>query len=113
MEPGDDATVEVSFIEDRNGRALVRLPNGSKTSLAYSVLTPRSISNHDNACRRCGRAVVRNAEVRDVFEGMHWVCFHYEFEHNDGAGDPDVACPDPSCPARAFDPEPPPPWKGG
>jgi len=30
--------VLVMFIEDRNGRALVRLPNGSKTSLPYDSL---------------------------------------------------------------------------
>lgn len=35
---------------------------------------------------------------------MHWACFHYEFEHFAGEGDPDEACGDPSCPARAFDP---------
>ena len=31
----------------------------------------------------------------DVFEGMHWLCFHLEYEH---AADPDVPCEDPSCP---------------
>lgn len=112
MEPGDTATVVVSFIEDRNGRALVRLPNGSKTSLAYPTVTPTTASSDDSACRRCGRDVVRNAAMRHVLEGMHWACFHYEFEHDGGAGDPDVACGDPSCPARAFDQEAPPPWKG-
>ncbi|HET7233218.1 MAG TPA: hypothetical protein VFJ16_24620 [Longimicrobium sp.] len=29
-----------------------------------------------------------------MFERMHWLCFHLEFEHH---GDPDVACGDPSC----------------
>lgn len=38
MEPGDVASVLVMFIEDRNGRVLVRLPNGSKTSLPYDSL---------------------------------------------------------------------------
>jgi len=28
---------------------------------------------------------------------MHWVCFHFEFEHQ---GDPDAPCRDPSCPMR-------------
>jgi hypothetical protein len=59
-------------------------------------------------CVRCGRPVVRNAPRYTVFERMHWVCFHYEFEHD---GDPDVACMDPSCPARAFDPNPQPTWE--
>ena len=39
---------------------------------------------------------------------MHWVCFHYEFEH-DGV-DPDLACGDPSCPSRMVDPGPRPDW---
>lgn len=46
-------------------------------------------------CVRCGRPVAANAELYEVFERMHWLCFHLEFEH---AGDPDVACGDPSCP---------------
>jgi hypothetical protein len=33
----------------------------------------------------------------DVFERMHWVCFHFEFEHQ---GDPDAPCRDPGCPMR-------------
>jgi hypothetical protein len=53
-----------------------------------------------------------NAAQYDVFERMHWVCFHYEFEHEvaDPNRDPDEACEDPICPARAFDPAPPPAW---
>jgi hypothetical protein len=54
-------------------------------------------------CVRCGRPVERNRGYYETFERMHWSCFHYEFEHE---GDPDIACPDPSCPARRFDPEP-------
>jgi len=61
-------------------------------------------------CARCGRPVVRNHDRFATFERMHWVCFHYEFEHFGGAGDPDEACADPSCPARAFDSQPPPVW---
>lgn len=59
-------------------------------------------------CVRCGRPVERSREFYEVFERMHWVCFHYEFEH--GPYDPDCACRDPSCPARAFDTEAPPDW---
>jgi hypothetical protein len=59
-------------------------------------------------CQRCRRPVVVNAEHYEVFERMHWSCFHYDFEHD---GDPDAACEDPSCPARAFDPSPPPTWE--
>jgi hypothetical protein len=56
------------------------------------------------ACARCGGPVVRNRDRYDAFERMHWACFHYEHEH--GSGERDVACADPSCPARAFDPDP-------
>jgi ferredoxin len=62
-------------------------------------------------CVRCGRPVVRNQDSYVALERMHWVCFHYEFEHFDGTGDPDPACSDPSCPARAFDRDPPPVWR--
>lgn len=61
-------------------------------------------------CVRCGLDVVRNRENYETFERMHWLCFHYEFEHGGGKWDPDEACLDPSCPARAFDPNPPAPW---
>ena len=46
-------------------------------------------------CKRCKNPVVENKDQYDVFEQMHWLCFHLEFEHE---GDPDVACSDPSCP---------------
>lgn len=62
----------------------------------------------DPVCERCNRSVTRNRENYETFERMHWVCFHYEFEHS---VDPDVACADPSCPSRSFDPDPPPTWK--
>jgi hypothetical protein len=35
---GDVGSILVVYLEDRNGRALVRLPNGSKTSLPYDSL---------------------------------------------------------------------------
>jgi hypothetical protein len=37
---------------------------------------------------------------------MHWLSFRLEFEHlieGEVPGDPDIACRDPRCPARAFD----------
>jgi hypothetical protein len=46
-------------------------------------------------CKRCNLPVIENADQYEVFESMHWLCFHLEFEHE---GDPDVACGDPSCP---------------
>lgn len=38
LQAGDVASILVVYLEDRNGRALVRLPNGSKTSLPYDSL---------------------------------------------------------------------------
>jgi hypothetical protein len=38
LETGDIAVVLVQYIEERNGKALVRLPNGSKTSLPFACL---------------------------------------------------------------------------
>jgi len=46
-------------------------------------------------CKRCNLPVIENADQYGVFENMHWLCFHLEFEHE---GDPDAACGDPSCP---------------
>jgi hypothetical protein len=47
-------------------------------------------------CRRCGSEILVYADdAPKVFEGMHWICFHMEFEHQ---GDPDEACSDFSCP---------------
>lgn len=47
-------------------------------------------------CRRCGRPVEAAAGQYDVFEQMHYVCFHYEFEHS---GDPDLECRAGGCPS--------------
>src|SRR5688500_18826031 len=49
-------------------------------------------------CARCGRPVIANEAHYELFERMHWVCFHFEFEHE---GDPDVPCGDLACPIRA------------
>jgi hypothetical protein len=56
-------------------------------------------------CRRCQQPVLRFAKDYETFERMHWSCFHYEFEHElEGSSpDPDIACRNPGCPARAFD----------
>jgi hypothetical protein len=35
----------------------------------------------DPRCRRCGRPVRVYRDSYEVFERMHYVCFHYEFEH--------------------------------
>ncbi len=46
-------------------------------------------------CARCGFAVTVNRENYELFEGMHWLCFHLQFEHH---ADVDAPCSDPSCP---------------
>lgn len=50
-------------------------------------------------CVRCGRPVCASAQQYDVFEKMHYTCFHYEFEHD---GDPDVECSAGGCPAAGL-----------
>ena len=45
-------------------------------------------------CVRCQQPVKKNASSYGIFEHMHWLCFHLEFEHQ---GDADQACGDP-CP---------------
>ncbi|MFD3508641.1 hypothetical protein [Nocardia sp. NPDC058666] len=52
-------------------------------------------------CRRCGRPVRVGRDNYTVFEGMHYVCFHYEFEHDlsNPDGDPDEDCGLPGCPS--------------
>lgn len=50
-------------------------------------------------CRRCRRPVIANKESFDIFEEMHYTCFHYEFEHE---GDPDVECSAGGCPAAGI-----------
>lgn len=51
-------------------------------------------------CVRCGRPVIAESANYEVFERMHWTCFHFEFEHE---GDPDTACRDTNCPALSRD----------
>ncbi len=87
----------------------------SPTNSRPLFLTASPIADEESSgllCRRCGDQILANVERYEVFEGMHWSCFHYAFEHQvaDGAVDPDMACRDPSCPARAFDTEAPPAW---
>lgn len=56
---------------------------------------------HVPVCRRCQRPVRANRDSYDVFEGMHYVCFHYEFEHGltNPQADPDEDCGVPGCPS--------------
>jgi hypothetical protein len=42
--------------------------------------------------------VINRQLYAEVFEKMHWLCFHLEYEH---PGDPDAPCGDPSCYLKA------------
>lgn len=53
----------------------------------------------DLVCRRCGRPVRIGRGHYGMFEGMHVVCFHYEFEHD--PADPDDDCGVAGCPSAA------------
>lgn len=55
-------------------------------------------------CARCGRPVVIEWDRYEVFERMHYVCFHYEFEHD--PVDPDEECSAGGCPSAAIRPRP-------
>lgn len=46
-------------------------------------------------CVKCNKPVEKNKEQYEVFEKMHWLCFHLKYEHE---GDPDRPCNGPSCP---------------
>ncbi len=46
-------------------------------------------------CVHCHKPVEVHRNEYEIFEKMHWLCFHLEFEHD---GDPDKMCDDPSCP---------------
>ena len=46
MQPGELCSVTATFIEDRSGRALVRLPNGSKSSVPYGALIGLNVRGH-------------------------------------------------------------------
>jgi hypothetical protein len=54
-------------------------------------------------CRRCRYPVRMSPDNYEIFERMHFVCFHYEFEHRSGVpdNDPDVDCGLPGCPSGA------------
>ncbi len=49
----------------------------------------------DYICKKCGEPI-KDISDYDLFEGMHWICFHFEFEH--GSYDRDEPCDDISCP---------------
>ncbi|MEC4685009.1 MAG: hypothetical protein VST71_04655 [Nitrospirota bacterium] len=52
-------------------------------------------SDKNLICVRCGQPVEKNKDNYETFEKMHWICFHFEYEHE---VDPDEPCSHPSCP---------------
>lgn len=46
-------------------------------------------------CKSCGGKINDGKENYDMFEGMHWLCFHLAFEHHT---DPDEPCDSRLCP---------------
>ncbi|MFI9818689.1 DUF7660 family protein [Saccharothrix variisporea] len=57
------------------------------------------MSEDDLVCRRCDRPVRSNRDYYETFERMHYVCFHYEFEHDMSDADPDEDCGVAGCPS--------------
>ncbi len=55
-------------------------------------------------CRRCRRPVEVSRAQYEVFEQMHYVCYHYEFEHD--SADPDEECSAGGCPSESVYPRP-------
>lgn len=53
-------------------------------------------------CRRCGRLVTVRSDQFEVFEGMHYSCFHYAFEHD--PFDIDEECTAGGCPSAGIEP---------
>jgi hypothetical protein len=54
----------------------------------------------EKVCERCERPVAVEADNYDTFEHMHWICFHYEFEHD--PFDPDEECGAGGCPSKVI-----------
>jgi hypothetical protein len=57
-------------------------------------------SDEQLLCVACRKPVEVSKNDYEIFEQMHWLCFHLLFEHD---GDPDEACGDPSCPWGRID----------
>ena len=55
---------------------------------------------HGTRVRRCRRPVKVSAAQFEVLERMHYVCFHYEFEH--GEFDVDEECTAGGCPSTSL-----------
>ena len=111
--PGDDypfsASVRVSW---EAGTTRIRRRQGEEVVESQTVAAATVDDTLDSVllrlvgvtpvCRRCGASVVVSASQFDVFEQMHYLCFHFEFEH--GAYDPDEECTVGGCPSASIGP---------
>ncbi len=53
----------------------------------------------EKICVRCQKPVIKYKNNYEIFEKMHWLCFHLEFEHD---CEPDEACKDPMSQTEKF-----------
>ncbi|RJQ74436.1 hypothetical protein D5S17_22685 [Pseudonocardiaceae bacterium YIM PH 21723] len=67
------------------------------------MMNIRTDESEELTCRRCALPVRVGRDHYDTFEQMHYVCFHYEFEHRIAVpdGDPDEDCGVAGCPSSA------------
>ena len=111
--PGDDYPFTSSVrVQSANGRHVLLLWDND-------LLVEENAANAENidalldaflerltrpalTCRHCGRPVVVSAEHFEVFERMHYSCFHYLFEHD--PLDPDEECTAGGCPSASIGP---------
>ena len=66
---------------------------GDREQPVEVLLTTTTELSMRQTCHRYGRPVEANAGSYEAFERMHWVCFHFEYEHGDDL-DPDLPCND-------------------
>jgi hypothetical protein len=111
--PGDafpfDQSVQVSWREgtchitlhDHDSVIADEHRDHSRVDRALDTFLSR-LAGESRVCRRCGRPVEASRDQFEVFEQMHYVCFHYEFEHD--PRDPDEECSAGGCPSAAVTP---------
>jgi hypothetical protein len=71
---------------------------GDRDQPVEVILTSTNELAKNRICLRCGRRVTTRAADYETFERMHWVCFHFEYEHE--GRDPDEPCQETHCPSR-------------
>jgi len=52
-------------------------------------------NNDDSLCIHCNKPVVFSKKDYEIYYHMHYICYHFIYEHN---VDQDEACRAPSCP---------------